>query len=184
MEVQSKVRKLQDWSANRNWRIDFIPWAEDGDKPMVKGIENPMGILSLLGVMLFLVGFVYLIAKRESIENLAIPVAICVTGVILGAIGSILHEKVRKGNWITVNAECLDYETKLGRTSQRAHLWALRALCRFEVNGCEIQCTPEVTWPKRKGEEWKEKYISDQATCILLVNPKRPREVEFLKQKP
>lgn len=96
---------------------------------MVKGIEIPMGILSLLGIMLFLGGFAYLIVKRESIENIAIPVAICVAGVILGAIGSILHEKVRKG------------------------------------------------------EEWKDKYISDQATCTLLVNPKRPREVELLKLK-
>jgi len=183
MEFQSKVRKLQDWSANRNWRIEFISWADEDDKPMVKGIENPMGILSLLGVMLFLGGFVYLIVKRELIENLAIPVGICIAGFILGAVGSILHEKVRKQNWVTVNAECLDYETKLGRTSQNAHLWALRALCRFEMNGSEIRCTPETTWPKRKGEEWKNTFISDQATCTLLVHRKRPREVELLKLK-
>jgi hypothetical protein len=183
MKVQSKVRKFQDWSSNRNWRIDFISWTEDGDKPMVKGIENPMGILSLLGVMLFLGGFIYLIVKRESVENLALPVAVCAIGVILGAVGSILHEKVRKQSWISLDAECLDYETKLGRTSQNAHLWALRALCRFEMNGSEIQCTPEITWPKRKGEAWKSTYISDRAICTLLVNPKRPREVELLRQK-
>ena len=183
MNYQSKIRQFQDWSANRKWRIDFISWAKDESKPMVKGIENPMGFLSLFGMTLFLVGFVYLIIRRESIENLAIPVSACIIGVALGALGSILHERVRKGNWITVTAECLDYETKLGRTSQRAHLWALRALCRFELNGSEIQCTPEITWPKRKGDARKDRFISDQATCTLLVNPQRPREVELLRLK-
>ena len=183
MNHQAKIRQIQNWSANRNWRIDFISWAEDESKPMVKGIENPMGLVSLAGMMLFLGGFAYLIIKRASIENIAIPVTACIIGVALGAVGSILHEKVRKGNWITVSGECLDYEAKLGRTSQNAHLWALRALCRFELNGSEIQCTPEVTWPKRKGEGWKDNFISNQATCTLLVNPKRPREVELLKLK-
>ena len=183
MNPQSKIRQIQDRSANRDWRIDFISWAGDDSKPMVKGIENPMGILSLLGMMLFLGGFAYIMIKRGSVENMAIPISTCIIGVGLGAVGSILHEKVRKRNWITVNAECLDYETKLGRTSKNAHLWALRALCRFELNGAEVLCTPEITWPKRKGEEWKYSLISNQATCTLLVNPKRPREVELLRLK-
>ena len=150
---------------------------------MVKGIENPMGIVSLLGMILFLGGFAYLIIKRESIENIAMPVSVCILGVVLGAVGSILHEKVRKGNWVMVSAECLDHETKLGRTPQNAHLWALRALCRFELNGSEIDCTPEITWPKRKGEDWKDIFISTESTCMLLVNPERPIEVELLKLK-
>ena len=117
--------------------------------------------------------------QRGSIENMSLPLAACVTGFVLAAVGAILQEKLRKQAWISVNAECLDFEIQLGSTAQGGQLWALRALCRFELDGTAIlTCTPETTWPKSQGEGWMESFISKQATCTLLVNPHRPREVE------
>jgi hypothetical protein len=102
---------------------------------MAKGIANPIGIVALLGAMRFLGGFAYIMIKRESIENISLPLAACVTGFVLAAVGAILQEKLSKQAWITVNAECLDFEIQLGSTAQGGQLWALRALCRFELNG-------------------------------------------------
>ena len=186
MKLQSKLRDIQDRSINRNWRIDFISWAED-NKPMLNRIENPMGILPLFGMLLFLAGFGYLIVHGGSVENLSVPISACIAGVSIAITGSILHEKMRKKKWVTVNAECLDYEIQFGRTPQNGHIWALRALCRFEFDGKQVLCTPEMTWSKRKGEEWKHHFISENettgASCQLLFNPGNPKETEFLKKR-
>ncbi|CAA6676481.1 Unannotated [Lentimonas sp. CC4] len=100
-----------------------------------------------------------------------------------GGIGIDFAQQNKKKGWVTVEATCIDHETKLGRTPQNAHLWALRALCKFEIDGEEIQCTPEITWPENKGEGWKREFILEDgnsiASCSLLVNPSNPREVQF-----
>lgn len=182
MNIQSKLREVQDWSSNRNWRINFISHAEE-NKPMVNGIDNPAGFISLLGIFLFIGGFGYIMIKRGSVPDFTAPLSACVVGFLMAALGSILHSKIKKKDWVIVEATCIDYETKLGRTAQNAHLWALRALCEFEIDGKEIRCTPEITWPEKKGEDWKRTFIRDEnksiATCSLRINPSNPRQVEF-----
>ena len=64
---------------------------------MAKGIANPMGIVALLGAMRFLGGFAYIMIKRGSIENMSLPLAACVTGFVLAAVGAILQEGEKSG---------------------------------------------------------------------------------------
>jgi hypothetical protein len=187
MENKSKLRKLQEWSDNRkNWRIDYIFYPEDKGY-RVTSIKNPMGYVSMIGIFLFLGGFAYLMIKKDEVSNFTMPVSICLTGFVLAAVGSISHELIRKRNWVTIEAHCLDHETKLGRTANNVHLWALRTLCKFEINNQEILCTPEATWPKRKSEAWKDHFIQEriekQGICMLRVNPNNPHETELLRSK-
>jgi hypothetical protein len=123
--------------------------------------------------------------KKDEVSNIMIPLTISLTGFIMGAAGSIFHERMRKRNWVTIEAHCLDYETKLGRTIDNSHLWALRTLCKFEINNQEILCTPETTWPKKKGEAWKDHFIQErienQGICMLRVNPNNPYETELIR---
>jgi hypothetical protein len=182
MNIQSKLREIQDEASNRNWRINFISHAEE-NKPIVNGIDTPAGAISLIGIFLFLGGFGYIMVKRGSVPDFTTPLSLCVVGFLMAFSGSMLNKKIKKKEWIAVESTCIDHETKLGRTAQNAHIWALRALCEFEINGEKIQCTPEITWSERKGEGWKRQFIrkDDQGitTCTLLINPSNPREVQF-----
>lgn len=170
---------------NRNWRIEYISHAQPG-KPMLHTIHNPMGIVSLFGMLLFLGGFIYLFVKRSEAENLVVPITLCVVGLVLAIVSNLLHEKLRKQNWIQVEAKCLDHELIEGRNRENGRVFALRALCEFELNGEAVRCTPESWWPARRGEAPLTNYIRDPgmdfAASRLRVNPENPREVEFIEQ--
>lgn len=186
MTKNGKLRKLQNWSANRNWRIDYIFYPADKGM-LVTGIKNPMGVISIVGMLLFLGGFTYIMIRGGELVNIKPPVSVCLFGFAMAAVGSIFHEKIRKRNWPTIAAKVLDYETQSGRTPQNHSIWAIRALCKFEIDDKEITCTPEITWPKRRGEAWKNTYIEEMPDgskcCHLLVNPENPHETYLVAAK-
>ena len=146
-----------------------------------------MGWISIAGILLFLTSFAYFMIKQDRNENIELTIAAFVLGFVMAALGSIFHETIRKKGWPTIRAQCLDHETKFGRTPDNHKIWTMRLLCRFRIDEQEIECTPEVFWPKRKGEEWKRSYLAEDSEgalfCSLLVNPENPHETYLLARK-
>lgn len=184
--METKFEKIRNRSANRNWRIEYIFYPKEQGIRQTK-ITNPMGYISLSGIILMGVSFSFLFIKKDEIENIITPVLIFFLGFIIAALGSIFHEKIRKKNWQSIQAKCLDHETQLGRTSNGNWTWTMRTLCEFEFEEKEMRCTPEIHWSKRKGEDWKHEYFQkeneDITYCILSVNPDNPHETELQRTK-
>jgi hypothetical protein len=183
MGYENKIRRLQNWAANRHWRIDYIFYPEDQGLRITK-IKNPMGYVCLVGLLLCLSSFAYLMFKQDEVRNLMLPVTLFIVGFVMAAVGTLTHEWIRKRNWLKLEVVCLDYEIQLGCTADHHYIWAMRTLCKFEINGEEILCTPEAHWPKRKGEAWSRRYLqeSDEGAgiCYLRVDPENPYETELL----
>ena len=150
---------------------------------MVNGLANPWGYLALVGGLVFLGGFVTLFVQREQLERIEAPLLVCGVGFACAAIGAVMKERVRTRHWVPVRARCLDHEVRFGRTPNGARIGVVRALCAFPFEGETVQCTPEASWSRRRGEEGALQFIHGSAEegfhCHLRVNPKNPRQVVF-----
>jgi hypothetical protein len=67
MNIQSKLREIQDEASNRNWRINFISHAKE-NKPIVNGIDTQQEQSHLLAYFFFSVALDTLWLKEDQCQ--------------------------------------------------------------------------------------------------------------------
>ncbi|MDD5260513.1 MAG: hypothetical protein PHD76_01565 [Methylacidiphilales bacterium] len=174
---KSGLRAFQDRMANAGWCIQLIPY-DDPSKPM----RVQTNLYALVGVLVFLGGFLLFLQKHDRIY-------LCVAVVALGlaCLGLLFVGRSKRRGWQRLNAVCIDREHKRchrigGGAASGGYTWAFRLLCKFEFEGTEYSVTPGF-WRSFASEKgllrFLEKTINGDGICALYVNPQNPLQTEF-----
>jgi hypothetical protein len=179
--MQSTLRKLQDDLANAGWRIRQISHAPDG-KPVVVGFENWAGYVAVVSIIGFPIGCGMAIYLKEHGRNPFPGIYLAIASWALCLIALAIKNKLKKKDWIFIEAKCLDRETR--RVAARKGItWASRILCEFEHDGIPVQCTPTVHWSTFPSEsralEFLNSRIDPSGGCTLRINPRNPKEANL-----
>ena len=179
----SELREIQDKLANKGWRIEQILHAPSG-KPVIIGFENWAGLLAVIAMMGFLIGLgmtIYLTKQGKS-PDLGLYIATA-SGTVC-ALPLSIKNKLKKKDWVIVEAICIDREVLKAITPKGGLTWASRILCEINHEGTTIQCTPTVHWSSWRTEsdanEFLNSKIDGNGRCRLKVNPKNPLEANLV----
>lgn len=170
---------------NAGWRIKQISYAADG-KPVIIGFENWAGFLALVSIAGFPIGCGWAVYLAERHRNpfpgvylAAASWAVCLTALAI-------KNRLKKKNWIFVDAKCLDREVRHLKTHGGGK-WASRVLCEFEHSGVLIQCTPTVHWSSFRSEAEAHRFLDSRIDigggCVLKVNPLNPKEANLSNRR-
>lgn len=170
-------------------RIQHIPY---GRPKVVK----PNG-WCLVGVLIFISGIFgpALIGRIFGPDAVKLPkilelksewviVAVCLSGLLIMAIGLIRSGQKNRRHWIRVQARCLDqdYWREWSDGPDDGKTWTFRVLCEIELNGRTYRVTPGY-WSsfgaQRSVQRFLDKNIKD-GMCELHVNPDDPLQTEFV----
>ena len=179
--MQSTLRKIQDDLANAGWRINHISHAPEG-KPVVVGFENWAGYVTVIAAIPFPIALGIAIYKGENGRDPLPWVYLAIASWAICLAGLVVKNKIKKKDWIYVDAKCIDREVRKG-SGRNGTIWASRILCEFEHNGITIQCTPTVHWSTWRSESDAHQFIDSRIDpsggCTLKVNPRNPREANL-----
>jgi hypothetical protein len=195
MEIEKKLRNLQDNLRNKGFRIQWIPWQEKGKPEYV--YNSPLThIFNIAGLVLFFAGIVfaagiYEIWQNEYLSgiNPSLPgIFISVSGMFFLLSGRIVAAFQKQKGWVRIEADCIDRETAqafhLSGRGSKSKTWTYRLLCTFYFNGRKYIVTPENSKiisfnTKNQAENYLESRISTDNKCFLYIDPQNPLHAVF-----
>lgn len=132
----------------------------------------------LIGLVLFVCGFVSLLATGKPSAS-----AIVITGIgfSLFLLGALISNRAKRRDWLRIEATCIDREYKRV-ASNRGNTWRFRLLCKFKLDGKEYTVTPfyySSFASEKRLLRFFDEVISTQQTCPLWVNSHNPLETEI-----
>ena len=181
--MQGKLREVQDRFANAGWRIQHISHAEDG-KPMIIGFENWAGYVAVFAMLGFPVGVGMAIYLKKHGDSPSMGVTIAAISWLICMLAVAMKNKLKKKDWGTVDATCIDREVLKVIAKQGGPTWAVRILCEIQHDGAVLQCTPTVRWSTFKAESdayaFLNSRIDDNSSCRLKINLRNPLEANLV----
>ena len=188
MQIQKRLREMQDRLRNAGWRIQWIPWQE-ADKPEVIN-SNP---IALIGVLIF-IGSIFLFGYaqrpdsfiRMSVGRLLIA---AIGGLAIAMLGSVYSAVHMRADWERVEAQCIDREiAEIPDPEGGSPSWAYRLLCTFRYKGEAYTVTPEASHLVGfSSEHGVQKYLEDRirpdGRCQLWIDPQNPLHTIFHKKR-
>jgi hypothetical protein len=187
MNIQKKLRHIQDNYRNAGWRIQWIPWWEP-EKPEVIRPKNP---LPLIGVALFLGAIFW---GQRPIFGISLSVyqtiAVLIAGLAIIMLGVIISAFQNQFGWIRINAFCIDREIReySREPGDLTSTWGYRLLCVFNYEGQEYKVTPEASHltgfnSERQVQKYLNERIGHDGYCQLWIDPDNPLHTIFHKKK-
>lgn len=190
MGLQRKLRNLQDKLRNEGWRIEYIPWQEDG-KPEYVFNSPTTYIMIIIGLACFFGGIVLM-----GNQTVSIPVGI---GIIIAGLLVLLASRFAAGyimyrGFIQVQATCIDREVREIEDPEskssltRITYWYPRILCEYDYEGQTYRVTPVIAKTIASNNEesvngFLDARIGPDKRCTLWINPKNPLQT-VLHKKP
>lgn len=184
MGLSKRLRQMQDAQRDRGWRIEWIPWQEDGKPEYVH--NTPLSrAAGCGGVLLFFASIAAFAMKKAPAWSLAVGICGGAAIVLLGRAYAAWH---RRRGWFPVTATCLDRQVRdfwaRSEPGQRRKVYEFRLLCEYEHQGTVYQVTPEYRrlFSFRSLDSalnYLRKHIDDDGNCTLWVNPENPLQTHF-----
>ena len=188
MNIQKRLREMQDRMRNAGWRIQWIPWQEP-DKPEVNNSKP----IALIGVLVF-IGSIILFGYGQgsgSIISMSVGqlVIAAIGGLAIAMLGSVYTAVQIQADWERVEAQCIDREiAECSDPDGGSPSWAYRLLCTFRYKGLEYTVTPEashlVSFNSERGvQKYLEERIQPDGRCQLWIDPQNPLHTIFHKKR-
>ncbi|PWU10179.1 MAG: hypothetical protein C5B50_25960 [Verrucomicrobia bacterium] len=188
---------LRGWKARTLKRNEMVVkelWESDPNPPMPAYYSNDfrttfkragfVSLLELLGVLICVAAFIWMVRGTGGLKALVIFLA----GFVLGIIGHYLAaRRIRKG-WLLTDARCIKHLVRRASTSGAGagsgaggDAYSCIAICEYEHSGVKYRVTPLITamgtvsFPSAEAAELHlKKRISPDGTCKLQFNPENP----------
>jgi hypothetical protein len=187
--LQGKLRKLQDNLRNAGWRIQHIPWQEEG-KPEYYFNSPFTYVMILIGLAGFFGGIV-LMAK--PLVSIPVGIGIAVAGLLMLFASRFAAGYIQYKGFIKVEATCIDQEVKEFEdpdslnSMNRITYWHPRILCEYSYKGRTYHVTPVIAKAVAFGNEesanrFLDERIGPDKRCTLWINPKNPLQTAFHKK--
>ncbi len=188
MGMQKHLRSMQDNIRNSGWRIQFIPWMEQGKVEVMP--TSPFGCLVIMAGLLGFLGGIYLIT--QNILDVAPGIAVSIGGLGLLFLSRYVTGYFAYRNFVLVDGRCVDWEVIKFKDDEpgslrKEYYYAVRIMCEYERDGQVVRVTPILpgsTWFKseEKAKAYLTDRMNDQGECMLWVNPKNSLHTVFHKK--
>lgn len=188
MSIETDLRNLQDKLKNQGWKIEKIPWQEDGKLEWVPNTK----ITSLLGcggMIGFLSAWILLFTNSISVPT---GISIAIGSLLIAFLSRALMAHLLYKNWVLIKAKCLELDVKKGfrysNKSSKREFWNFRILCEFKFNGEDYKVTPEIPvssdfYSEKSLQKYVSKSIDEEYYVKLWINPSNPLQT-VLNRKP
>jgi len=187
LNFKNNLRDFQDQVRDSGWRIQWIPWQEQGRSEYIYNTSLTL-FTGFGGAALFLGSVIYLLLFKQ-VQGLVL--AIGMAGLIMIFLGRIYAAFNKQGGWLQLTARCIDREIQERHYPSKGNInivWEYRLLCVFNHNGTEYRVTPEASHVMGfQSQDIAKKYLTERirpdGTCKVWVDPRNALHAVFDKKQ-
>jgi hypothetical protein len=192
VNLENKLRDLQDNIRNAGWRIQHIPWQPEGKLEVYKPGNLLTWFLILSGFVCFFGGAILFSPSGFPVW---IGIAVMILGLVLLITSRFSAGRHQYDDFVSVEAICLDREVQefedpdsVGSLIKNT-FWEPRILCEYRYKGKRYRVTPivviTVAFHTDEGvTKFLDERINGEGKCRLWINPMNPLHTVFhLKPK-
>lgn len=180
--IRKSLSSLQQNIRNAGWRIQWIPWQDEGKCEVV--YNTPLTLCTGLGGASLFVTMIWLVVSHRVPKPW---IGLGVLGLFVALGGRFYAAWRQQRDWLRIEAICTDREIVRAPTDN-GYAWEYRLLCQFSYQGQTYCVTPESSravsfTSERAAQGYLGQRIAPDGDCVLWIDPHNPLHAVFHQKK-